>query len=79
MATIEIDFEALRAILMPGLEAKIDACEVDADFEKIILLVSGKDVPDCVKARIIFTQTVDDTRQGIVLNAAIKPVDAPWV
>ena len=74
MATVEIDFAALCALLMPGLNAKIDGCMVDHPFERVFLEVSGPDVPQCERALIVMMQHVDD-HDAIVRTATLKPVD----
>jgi hypothetical protein len=75
MAIIDVDYPALAMLLMPGIEATIDKCELDLPNDRLIITVSGKDVPDAARARLIFTQTVDDHHRGARFSAAIERAD----
>jgi hypothetical protein len=67
MATVEIDAELLRNVLLPGIGAQIVSAKWLSD--------QFRDVPDCKRAQLIMTQTYDASRPRVVLTASLKPVD----
>lgn len=77
MATVEIDPELLRQLILPGLTAQIDsaAWRSDQSGEVLALEISGPDVPDCKMAEIILTQMYDTERAAVVMTAVLKPVE----
>ena len=75
MATVEIEPRFLIEILMPGLDVNVEEGWFDRMHETIVLRLSGPDVPDCERARIVMTRNYDDKGPAIVMTAALKPVD----
>ena len=77
MATVEFDPELLQRLLLPGRGAQIVSGKWLSDqFRDVLALeIHGSEVPACKTARIVFTQTRDETRPRVVTYATLHAIE----
>lgn len=70
-AKLRISPKLLEQMLLPGIDAKI----IDAAFDvygNVELSIAGPDVPDAPKVRVLYTQTTEPDRPGVVITAVLE-------
>ena len=78
MATVEVDYEVLRALFLPGLNVQIDRISLASDQSRdsLLLELSGPDVPtNCERAILTMIRHYDEAGPAITLTAVLKPAD----